>query len=340
MMPQMDGYEVARRLRGNPPTADTPILMFTAKTQLDDKVTGFEAGADDYLTKPTHPTELQAHVKALLARSTKKGKAAGINPPTGPVENPAYVIGVLAARGGLGVTNIALNLASALYERTKADTVVMETRLGQGTLAPDLNLPTTKALMDLLTLPPAEITREKVRDHLAAHPSGLRFLVASPQPKDAVNTPLPQFETIVSRLSMMARFVILDLGASLPAVSQKLIPACNEIIVVLEPLSMSLMHSKALIEDLVSLGVERRKITVVINYRVRFDLQLSVSQVQERLGHSITMTFTPSPELIMQAARQQSTAVLIQQDTLTHQQYATLAAKVEEKSPKPPQAQA
>jgi DNA-binding response OmpR family regulator len=71
MMPEMDGYEVAKRLRANPKTANTPILMFTAKTQLDDKVTGFEAGADDYLTKPTHPTELTAHVKALLARSPK-----------------------------------------------------------------------------------------------------------------------------------------------------------------------------------------------------------------------------------------------------------------------------
>jgi DNA-binding response OmpR family regulator len=55
MMPDMDGYEVTRRLRKNPATATIPILMFTAKTQLDDKVTGFEVGADDYLTKPTHP---------------------------------------------------------------------------------------------------------------------------------------------------------------------------------------------------------------------------------------------------------------------------------------------
>ena len=76
MMPDMDGYEVARRLRKNPVTVSVPILMFTAKTQLDDKVTGFEVGADDYLTKPTHPTELQAHVKALLARSAK-GKGSG-----------------------------------------------------------------------------------------------------------------------------------------------------------------------------------------------------------------------------------------------------------------------
>ena len=72
MMPDMDGYEVTRRrLRKNPATVKIPILMFTAKTQLDDKVLGFEVGADDYLTKPTHPSELQSHVKALLARSAK-----------------------------------------------------------------------------------------------------------------------------------------------------------------------------------------------------------------------------------------------------------------------------
>ena len=91
MMPEMDGYEVAKRLRGNPLTANTPILMFTAKTQLDDKVTGFEAGADDYLTKPTHPTELSADVKALLSRATKGKMAAS---PVVP-EKKALTVAVL-----------------------------------------------------------------------------------------------------------------------------------------------------------------------------------------------------------------------------------------------------
>ncbi|MDK1118365.1 MAG: response regulator, partial [Anaerolineae bacterium] len=50
MMPDMDGYEVARRLSQDRVTDGIPILMFTAKTQLDDKVAGFEVGADDYLT--------------------------------------------------------------------------------------------------------------------------------------------------------------------------------------------------------------------------------------------------------------------------------------------------
>src|ERR1051325_3011910 len=88
MMPEMDGYEVARRLRQNPSTLETPILMFTAKTQLDDKVIGFEVGANDYLTKPTHPSELQARVKTLLARVGDK------KPTTGSLrdENRGYVI--------------------------------------------------------------------------------------------------------------------------------------------------------------------------------------------------------------------------------------------------------
>jgi len=72
MMPDMDGFEVLRQVRGNPTTSAIPVIMFTAKTQVDDKVAGFEAGADDYLTKPTHPSELTARVKALLTRTAQR----------------------------------------------------------------------------------------------------------------------------------------------------------------------------------------------------------------------------------------------------------------------------
>ena len=71
MMPDLDGFEVTRRLRALPATKNIPIIMFTAKSQVDDKVSGFEAGVDDYLTKPTQPRELIAHVKAILSRVTK-----------------------------------------------------------------------------------------------------------------------------------------------------------------------------------------------------------------------------------------------------------------------------
>jgi len=50
MMPDMDGYAVSRELRANPETEPIPIIMFTAKSQIDDKIEGLEAGADAYLT--------------------------------------------------------------------------------------------------------------------------------------------------------------------------------------------------------------------------------------------------------------------------------------------------
>lgn len=66
MMPGRDGYEVARRLRER--RMEMPILMLTARSELDDRVTGLNAGADYYLTKPFDTRELLACVNALLRR--------------------------------------------------------------------------------------------------------------------------------------------------------------------------------------------------------------------------------------------------------------------------------
>ena len=66
MMPGMDGYQVARRVRSN--RCSTPILMLTAKSSLEDRIEGLNAGADYYLTKPFDSRELLACINALLRR--------------------------------------------------------------------------------------------------------------------------------------------------------------------------------------------------------------------------------------------------------------------------------
>ncbi len=67
MLPKMNGFEVAHKLRKN--GIHTPILMLTAKAELDDKVEGLDSGADDYLTKPFMTKELLARLRALLRRN-------------------------------------------------------------------------------------------------------------------------------------------------------------------------------------------------------------------------------------------------------------------------------
>ena len=71
MMPHMDGYEVARRVRShaNPSIANVPIIILTAKAETEDKLRGFEAGADDYITKPFGSGALLARVRAKIGAS-------------------------------------------------------------------------------------------------------------------------------------------------------------------------------------------------------------------------------------------------------------------------------
>lgn len=66
MMPDMDGYEVARRIRATEDLAYIPIIFVTARDSTEDKVTGLDAGADDYLTKPINFPELEARVRSML----------------------------------------------------------------------------------------------------------------------------------------------------------------------------------------------------------------------------------------------------------------------------------
>jgi two-component system response regulator TctD len=72
-LPRMDGLEVLRRLRER--GARTPVLVLTARGALDDRVKGFDVGADDYLTKPFELVELEARLKALIRRSQGQGRS-------------------------------------------------------------------------------------------------------------------------------------------------------------------------------------------------------------------------------------------------------------------------
>jgi two-component system, OmpR family, alkaline phosphatase synthesis response regulator PhoP len=77
MLPEVDGLEVCRRLKGDQQSTGIPVIMLTAKDEEIDKILGLELGADDYLTKPFSPRELVARIKAVLRRSAKESSTMG-----------------------------------------------------------------------------------------------------------------------------------------------------------------------------------------------------------------------------------------------------------------------
>lgn len=318
MMPKMDGYEVTRRLREDPATADIPIIMFTAKAQVDDKVEGLEAGADDYLTKPTHPSELVARVRAMLKRPRGSTQSAPVEAATSVSKR---IIGLIAPKGGLGLSTLAINLGVSLHEKTKEGVVVAEMQPGRGTIGLYLGLNASQAFSDLLQREPKEITRQEIEKALVSHSSGAQLLLASTKASDArLQDASEQLEAVVEQVAYFTPYTILDLGASLSTATQKLLARCDELVVVLESRPQTVQQAKTLLNELLDLGIQRQKLHPVVLNRERMEQAMSASSVQQELGYELSTVFTPAPELAYQAASLQKAMVSIDPNSLTKQQ--------------------
>ena len=88
MLPDSPGPAITRRIRGDPRTREVPIIMLTARAGEDDKVAGLESGADDYITKPFSPRELEARIQAVLRRRAPQLSKEAVE-VEGLVVNPA-----------------------------------------------------------------------------------------------------------------------------------------------------------------------------------------------------------------------------------------------------------
>jgi pilus assembly protein CpaE len=326
MMPEMDGYEVARKLRADPATSGIPIIMFTAKTQVDDKVEGFEAGADDYLTKPTQPRELFAHVKAVLARGKKPSIPV---PPPSQTKHRGYVTGVMAVKGGLGVSTLALNLGISLQTRSKKDVIIAEFRPGEGSMALDLGYLNPEGLTRMLQQPPEHITQAMIDGELFLHKSGVRLLLSSYDPANAKYiTSVDHVEAIARFLTYMASYVVIDLGPGITPATDRILTYCDEIIVVLEPIPNTIVRTQTLVEELAKKGFGEGRVNTVLYNRQRTEMQYSLAQVQMEYRHPISIVFTAAPELAYQCSKVNVPLVIQHPDNLTSQQFAKLADNI------------
>ncbi|OEU86658.1 transcriptional regulator [Streptomyces abyssalis] len=148
LMPGMDGLTVARRLRDS--GRRLPILMLTARDTVGDRVTGLDAGADDYLVKPFELDELLARIRALLRRTSYAQEQAGAGHGTGG--NAAQGAGAAAA-GGPGTDSLA-------FGDLRMDLGTMEVTRGARTV--ELSRTEYMLLEMFLSHPRQVLTREQI----------------------------------------------------------------------------------------------------------------------------------------------------------------------------------
>ena len=323
MMPDMDGYQVTERLRSDPSLSHIPIVMFTAKTMVDDKVKGFESGVDDYLTKPTHPAELTAHVKAVLSRS------AGT--PTKEAPEQAQIVSFFGTRAGLGTSTLALNVGVQM-QQNGLDVIIAEFNPGQGSIALDLNISAPTGLTTLLSRSLKDIHLRSVESEIVTHPSGVRLLLASYQPQESeLDQAVAQMEAVVKNLASMCTVLVLDLGAGLRPYSKPLLLASDRVIVVVEPVYPSNVIARAVLDDLFSSGLQRGRTSMAMITRERTSLNIPWKQVEADLGIEMAGIISPAPELTQQASQSGTPLVILHRDTLTGDQIRKMSETISTK---------
>lgn len=319
MMPDMDGLEVCRRLRGNQTTQDIPIIMFTAKTLIDDKVKGFEAGADDYLTKPTHPAELASRVKSILDRKSTNETEEPIQQQQGTA------IGILGVKGGVGTSTVALNL-TAQIAKSGYKTLLADFQLSSSTLGLMLGAK-SRGMARLLgrgTTGTSIIEKE-----LITHQSGLRALTCSSDPRELrVKYTVETALEIVQGLRTLGDPTIIDMGHGLTPLNQKLLPELQQLIVIIEPNNMALEMAYPLLKE-IEADFNPEQIALVIVNRAASNLQTSWQDIENRLNYEVRAIISPAPELSFQALENKTPMVILRPDSVVAGQFMKLAQEMD-----------
>jgi pilus assembly protein CpaE len=290
--------------------------MFTAKTMVDDKVAGFEAGVDDYLTKPTHPAELTAHIKAVLGRAAQT--------QTVPSEK-ARIIAFIGARGGMGTTTLALNTSIA-FQQDNDDVIFAELNPGHGTVALELGITNAAGLANLLNRSLKDIHLRSVEGEIVNHTSGIRLLVASHAPNDVeLEQSVSQMEAIVTCISSMCKTVVLDLGCSMRPYVKPILKHCDRLILAVEPVFPSNVLGRSLLQELSSDGIPQEKINLALINRVRSKLQIPFRQVETEINIEMAGIVSPAPDLAYEASTNSTPLIIAHPDSLMSDQIRKLS---------------
>lgn len=209
MMPNVGGFEVARRLRRDPRFAQVPILILTSQVELSDKLAAFEAGADEYMSKPFEPAELIARVSALLRRGEAAQKAA--QAAEAETRSPAEIIAVHSLRGGIGCSSAAVNLAIGLRRLWNRPTLVLDMVLSAGQVALMLNGTLKRTWVDITHIKPEDLDWEALRSIIGEHESGVSYVAAPTFPAEAERFTPALFQQAFKLLCSHFEYVVVDL---------------------------------------------------------------------------------------------------------------------------------
>ena len=295
---------VIEELRRNEQTARIPVLAVAQADDLEERIALLEAGADDVISKPFDPAELEARVEALALRFERSMSV--VPATTSPVigdPNARRVVTVFSPKGGVGTTTIATNLALIEAERHPNMTLLIDLDLSFGQVASHLNVQPKQGLLELVRDDAALREAELFRTYTLHHASGLHVLAAPPTPGFASLITAEHIEQILARSVEAYQVVVVDSGATMDERMLALFSRSDTVIVPVLPEIPALNAVHQLVDQLTETGSMGRQTLFVLNNAFARDL-LRRSDIEMALGSPITADLPYDPITYLKAVNE------------------------------------
>src|SRR4051812_46361047 len=321
-LPKLDGYGVAERIRADEGgKTHVPIIMLTSEKEVEQKVRGLRAGADDYLVKPFHQAELLARMRGLLSRFTGSDAAARARPPMGKM------IGFYGAKGGVGATTLAINSAISLHNSLDRKVALVDAVLQFGDHRVFLDLGNDrKSVTDLMTAP--QIDAELLKSVVVKHDSGDDLLLAPTSPEEADLVTPENLAAVLAMLRTMYDYVIVDVDKRLGDLVLSVLDHADEVHIVMTADLSCLKNVRLVLEALRRIGFDPKRLKLALNRSNAFT-GISVAAAESALKREFETKITNEYRVAISAQNTGSPFAYSKPDAPLSQEIVELAQSID-----------
>lgn len=267
------------KLRKNAATRHAGLLILSSTGDMAEKISAFEAGADEFLTKPFDSKELTYRVKNLVARVHIPTEAE-----TAPVER-GRVIAFFGTKGGVGKTTVAVNTALALLRQSGGRVTIFDADFFFGDVGVHLNVPPTRSVMDLIEHMD-NLDAEFVDQVVLRHPTGLRVLLSPFSPEKADLITAEHVKTLIGFLAELNDYVVVDCHATYDDRTLSILDRADEIMLVVTPEVGPLKNTRMFLDIAEKLGISLDKVHIILN-RSNSNVGIETQEIERNFKHRV-----------------------------------------------------
>jgi len=326
-MPEMDGITASEAISAQAPNVQ--VVMMSVQGEADYLRRSMLAGAREFLIKPFSGEELVTSIHRVYQFAATRrvvappppSTAAPVTPP--PPPRAGKIIAVMGSKGGCGASTIAVNLAVALREESKARVALLDANLEFGDVGVLLNLPSSRTIAELVS-GKADIDEEVLDGTMAAHSSAIKVLLAPPRPELAELVKVEHLKRILELLDKSYDFIVIDLWKSFQETTVFFLDHADIILLIATPDIPSIKNSKLFFELTDQLGYPPEKTLFILN-KEDGRSSISAKDIEASIKHPIVLTLPKDERTTMIAMNRGTPFVTLQRNLPLSQAIHNLA---------------